>query len=152
MWANMYAAYDALSGSMQSFLSGMTAIHDFMMAFGPSVSRLQKNPEALVRKQQENPPAEHPVIRTHPETGKKGIYVNSAFTSHIVGMKKEESKAILNFLYQHVATPEFSCRFKWTQNTVAFWDNRCTQHYAHADYFPHERNMHRIALKGEKPS
>jgi taurine dioxygenase len=97
------------------------------------------------------PRAEHPIVRTHPETGKKCLFVNRFFTTHIVGLRKSESEAILEMLYRHVETPELSMRFKWTPNSVAFWDNRCTQHHALWDYYPHRRYGHRVTVCGQKP-
>ncbi|MGE0796773.1 MAG: taurine dioxygenase [Lautropia sp.] len=151
MWANMYEAYDTLSGAMQRFLGEHRAVHDFTMAFGPTVARLQADPEKMNRKRAEHPPVEHPIVRTHPVTGRKALYVNSAFTSHVKDMTASESESLLAFLYRHLQTPEFTCRFRWQRHSMAFWDNRCTQHYALADYFPQRRLMHRIALKGERP-
>ena len=97
------------------------------------------------------PRAEHPIVRTHPETGKKCLFVNRFFTTHIVGPHKSESDAILEMLYRHIETPELSMRFKWTPNSVAFWDNRCTQHHALWDYYPHRRYGHRVTVRGQKP-
>src|SRR5262249_16685489 len=95
--------------------------------------------------------AEHPIVRTHLETGKKCLFVNRFFTTHIVGLRKNESDAILEMLYRHIETPELSMRFKWTPNSVAFWDNRCTQHHALWDYYPHRRYGHRVTVCGQKP-
>ena len=97
------------------------------------------------------PRAEHPIVRTHPETGKKCLFVNRFFTTHIVGLRQSESDAILEMLYRHIETPELSMRFKWTSNSVAFWDNRCTQHHALWDYYPHRRYGHRVTVCGQKP-
>ena len=94
---------------------------------------------------------EHPVIRTHPETGKKAIYVNAAFTQHIVGMDKTESDSLLAHLYAQAAIPEYQCRFRWSQNAIAFWDNRSSQHYAASDYFPAVRRMERVTVIGDRP-
>ena len=99
----------------------------------------------------EYPPAQHPVVRTHPETGEKSLYVNRAFTSHIVGMKPDESERMLEFLYSRASIPEYQCRFRWRKNSIAFWDNRAVQHYAVSDYFPHRREMHRVTVIGDTP-
>jgi taurine dioxygenase len=97
------------------------------------------------------PRAEHPVVRTHAVTGKKALYVNRGFTNHIVGIPRDESDAILSYLYQHAENPLFQCRFRWTKNAIAFWDNRCSQHRAMWDYWPHTRSGNRVTVKGERP-
>jgi len=159
LWASMYAAYEALSDGMQHFLSGLTAIHDFEHVFfgkdGYGVGG-QMSPQERAAKIAEGrkrwPLTEHPVIRTHPETGRQALYVNSIFTVSISGMKERESRALLDMLYQHIALPEFQVRFKWRRNSIAVWDNRCTQHYALADYWPQVRVMHRATLsETERP-
>jgi taurine dioxygenase len=96
-------------------------------------------------------PAEHPIVRTHPETGRKALYINSIFTQRVRGVIRKESLAILDYLLDHLRTPEFTCRFHWTRNSVAFWDNRCTQHYAIADYGGAHRLMHRVTVNGGRP-
>ena len=152
MWANMYAAYEALSDRMQQFLSGLTAVHDYAHGFAPDQLRdPRKAAEDLAKARADYPPVEHPVIRTHPATGRKALYVNICFTSHIAGMKPAESRALLGFLYEHLAKPEFTCRHRWRANDVAFWDNRVTQHYALNDYFPARRVMHRTTIIGDRP-
>lgn len=161
MWASMYAAYDALSDNMQRFLSGLTAIHDFEhIFFGNQVIQYNhgsKDPkeraEKLALSRERYPVMEHPVVRTHPRTGRRALFVNSIFTVAIKDMKQSESRALLDFLYQHVSTPEFQVRFKWRKNSIAFWDNRWTQHYALADYWPQTRVMYRATLQGSsRPS
>src|SRR5664279_3186700 len=97
------------------------------------------------------PRAEHPVVRTHPVTGKKALYVNRGFTRHIIGIPRDESDAMLGYLYQHAENPLFQCRFRWSENAIAFWDNRCTQHRAMWDYWPHTRSGTRVTVKGERP-
>ena len=97
------------------------------------------------------PMVEHPVVRTHPETGRKAIYVNAAFTQHIVGMEKADSDALLAHLYAQAAIPEYQCRFRWEPNSIAFWDNRASQHYAASDYFPAVRRMERVTVIGDRP-
>ena len=145
LFASMYAAYEALSDRMKAYLAGLTALHD-----GESVYRgLYAN--AGVADKPAYPSAEHPVIRTHPVTGKKALYVNRGFTRHIIGIPRDESDAILAYLYQHAENPLFQCRFRWTENAIAFWDNRCAQHRAMWDYWPHTRSGTRVTIQGERP-
>lgn len=150
LWASMTAAFDALSPNMQKLLQGLTAVHDFRQGFKESLAE----PDGQKRLQpalDANPPVQHPVVRTHPESGKKLIFVNELFTSHILELKAQESQALLGFLFEHIKTPEFSCRFHWNNNAIAFWDNRSTQHKPINDYFPAHRRMERIAIDGDKP-
>ena len=97
------------------------------------------------------PKVEHPIVRTHPETGRKGTYVNAAFTQHIVGMDEDESRALLAHLYAQAAIPEYQCRFRWQTHSIAFWDNRSSQHYAASDYWPAVRRMERVTIVGDRP-
>ncbi len=146
LFASMYAAYDALSDRMRSLLAGLTAVHDG----GPyyrGVNRLIGRDDGG----RTYPRAEHPVIRTHPVTGRKTIFVNEMFTTHLVGVPTAESDAILAFLFRHVTNPQFQCRFRWAENSIAFWDNRCVQHHALWDYFPHTRSGYRVTVRGERP-
>ena len=148
MWASMYAAYEALSDTMQRLLSGLIAIHDTSRTF----SRDNYNIEHIGGKRAEQVvTAEHPIVRTHPETGRKALFVNSAFTHSIKGMKPVESTALLEFLYRHIETPDFTCRFRWRKNSMAMWDNRCTQHRVVADNLAAYRRMERITIRGDKP-
>jgi taurine dioxygenase len=144
MWASMTAAYDALSQPMQQALSGLRAVHS-----GAGFRRIAKQNQAETLAQNET--TTHPVIRTHPETGRKGIFVNSTFTKSIDGMKPRESRALLDFLFEHVTSPEFSCRFRWRKDSIAMWDNRCTQHRVVADNLPAYRRMERVTLIGDRP-
>ncbi len=144
LFASMGAAHDALSEPMKRFLEGLTAIHD-----GEHVYRGRYEIESPADKVY--PKAEHPVIRTHPVSGRKTLFVNSSFTTRIVQLRKAESDAVLGMLYRHIETPEFHCRFQWRPNSVAFWDNRCTQHYALNDYHGHRREMHRVTIEGDRP-
>jgi taurine dioxygenase len=144
MWASMYAAYDALSDSMQRLLSSLEAYHD-----GGGFKAVATDEQRKTLEQDQT--AIHPVIRTHPVTGRKTIFVNSTFTKYIVGMKRAESRAILSFLYDHMATPEFTCRFRWRKNSIAMWDNRCTQHRVIADNLKDLRRMERITICGDGP-
>lgn len=151
LFASMSAAYDGLSDQMKSMLSDLTAVHDFSYGFKESLAE-PGGAERLAPMVAANPPVEHPVIRTHPVSGKKCIYVNSLFTVRIKGMHEKESRALLDFLYQHVTTPEFTCRFDWQPDSVAFWDNRITQHKPVNDYWPGHRRMQRITIDdGERP-
>jgi taurine dioxygenase len=150
LWASMTAAYEGLSFHMQTFLEGLIAVHDFSHGFRESLAE-PGGKERLADAVAANPPVKHPVIRTHPETGKKVIFVNSLFTTHIEGMRPAESEAILAFLYQHVVTPEYTCRFQWQPHSIAIWDNRSTQHKPINDYFPAHRRMERITIDGDKP-
>lgn len=146
LFSCMYAAYRALSPAMQTWLSGLKAMHESEHNLGAyfgakaSGSRDGKFPEAA-----------HPVVRTHPETGKKALFVNAAFTTRILGLTPDESHALLGFLYQHIAAPRFQCRFSWRKNSIAFWDNRCAQHMALWDYYPHTRSGHRATIAGDRP-
>jgi len=143
MFANMYRAYEMLSEPVREMLEGLTAIHD-----GEHVYRGRYG---LKDEGKVFPRAEHPVIRKHPVTGKKLLFVNRGFTTRIVQLKWHESAAILEMLYRHVETPELCCRFKWRPNSIAFWDNRCVQHHALWDYYPAKRYGHRVTICGDKP-
>ena len=141
----MYAAYDSLSERMKAYLDELTALHD-----GEPIYRgLYANYGVADRPSY--PRAEHPVVRTHPVTGKKALYVNSGFTRHIIGPPSDESDAILSYLYRHMENPLFQCRFRWSETAIAFWDNRCAQHRALWDYWPHTRAGTRVTVKGERP-
>lgn len=152
MWANAYAAFEALSDRMQRYLDGLVAVHSAgEVRFDKLYDKSDGRREEATGQSNIRAPVEHPVVRTHPVTGRKALYVNSIFTRRIRGMSRKESRAVLDFLYDHIATPEFSCRFRWRKNSVAFWDNRCTQHYAVADYGGAHRLMHRVTVNGERP-
>jgi taurine dioxygenase len=152
LWANMQAAYEALSKPMRDFLIGLDAVHDFARGF-PARGIVAKSAGAdkHARALEEHPPVIHPVIRTHPETGADSLFVNYGFTSRIKGITRAESDAILNMLFAHVQKPEFHVRWTWKPNAIAFWDNRVTQHYAVNDYLPARRIMHRATVLGDKP-
>ena len=145
LFSSMYAAYDALSDQMKKILDPMVAVHGSEHVYSHHYA------DKGVLRRNEYPHAEHSVIRTHPVTGRKGIYVNSTFTTHITGLKPKESSALLSFLYEHVSNPLFQCRFKWAKNSMAFWDNRCVQHFAVWDYFPETRSGVRVTVAGERP-
>ena len=150
MFANQYAAYDALSETMKGLLGGLVGISSSARA---DVSKTRED-RVKTDGKSEAPKeyrAEHPVVRTHPETGRKALYVNVAHTSGIKGMTNEESAPLLEFLFRHQVKPEFTCRFAWEPNVIAFWDNRCAQHNPVNDYHGFRRVMQRITLKGERP-
>jgi len=147
MYASMYAAYDALSDSMKDFLGGLQARHESRHVHGGRYEYKGK----LRDGEDVYPEAVHPVVRTHPVTGRKGLYVNSGFTTRIEGLTSRESRALLDFLFEHIKTPEFQCRFHWRDNSVAFWDNRCVQHRALWDYFPAVRHGYRVTVQGDRP-
>jgi len=148
VFASMSSAYEGLSDSMQNFLSGLTAVHDFSYGFRESLEE-SGGRERLAEMVRDNPPVEHPVVRTHPQSGKQALFVNSLFTSRIKGMKQNESEAILQFLFTHMVTPEYTCRFRWQEDSVAFWDNRITQHKPINDYWPARRKLQRITIDGD---
>jgi alpha-ketoglutarate-dependent taurine dioxygenase len=143
LFASMYAAYDTLSEPMKRFLEPLTAMHE-----GEHVYRGRYGVDDTGKT---FPRAEHPVIRTHPVSGRKALFVNSGFTTRIVQLARSESDAVLQFLFRHVETPELHCRFRWRVNSVAFWDNRCVQHHAMWDYYPQRRHGHRVTIRGERP-
>lgn len=140
VFANMYKAYETLSDRMKAHLEGLTAVHDSNLVF----RHITPDDIALPRHS-------HPVIRTHPVSGRKALYVNRGFTTHIEGLPVTESRALLAYLYDHIQHPQFQCRFKWRPHSIAFWDNRCAQHVANWDYFPQLRSGFRIQIAGEKP-
>ncbi len=153
MWASMTAAYNALSKPMQKFLQGLEAVHDFAFAFtAEGLAGSQAGREKYEKAVAANPPVTHPVIRSHPETGEPGIFVNSVFTRRIKGLRREESKALMAFLNNHIQQPEFVVRWRWRPGDVAFWDNRNTQHRAVDDFLPHRRIMTRATVLGDKPA
>jgi taurine dioxygenase len=143
MFANMYLAYEALSEPIRKLIGGLAAVHDGAKRYRGNYGSSEPG--------KTYPRAEHPIVRTHPVTGRKGLFVNRFFTTHVVGLRTEESDAILEMLYRHIETPEFCMRFKWQPNSIAFWDNRCAQHHALWDYYPNKRYGHRVTICGDKP-
>ena len=143
LFVNMYAVYETLSPSMQSLLEGLTAHH--------SSAGYSGRYEDKARRDGVFPRAIHPVVRTHPSSGKKALFVNEGFTTHIDGLHREESQAILQMLFRLIREPRFQVRFTWRKHSVAMWDNRCTQHHALWDYFPHVRSGYRVTIRGERP-
>jgi taurine dioxygenase len=151
LWANMYVAYEALSDPMRQLLSSLRAVHSFAKNFTPERFRalgIEDRREAMYAA---NPPVSHPVARTNPATGRKALFVNQDFTSHIEGLSRKESDALLRFLFEHMAQPEFQVRWRWETGNVAFWDNRWAQHCALADYYPQRRVVRRATIAGEIP-
>jgi taurine dioxygenase len=145
LFADMEAAYEGLSPAMKDWVCSLTATHDIARVFA---GRLGKTPEELHEKY---PPQHHPVVRTHPETGRRSLYVNTGFTTHIDGLSTKESDWLLAHLYSQATLPEYQCRFVWQADSIAFWDNRSCQHYAASDYFPARRVMERVTVAGSKP-
>jgi taurine dioxygenase len=146
LFADMAGAFDALNDATKDQIRGMTAIHDFTHSFGRGQTE-----EVKAKMRAANPSVEHPVVRTHPETGRETLYVNVGFTERLVGMDDDASTALLRRLYRSAWSPDVQVRFKWTANSVAFWDNRATQHYAVNDYLPAKRVVERVTIVGDKP-
>jgi len=150
MWLNLYAAYESLSAPFREFVCGLTAVHNIVRSMPLDFTDRAEAPRQLERMQETTPPVEHPVVRTHPETGRKCLFVNRNFTSHIKGLERAESDAVIGYLLSHIEQPEFQCRFHWRPGSIAMWDNRCTQHYALVDYRS-RRVMHRVTVCGDRP-
>ena len=146
MFSNMYMAYDSLSKPMQNFLNGLRASHESEHFYR---NRYEKQDQLDPKKKY--PSAIHPIVRTHPETKKKALYINKFFTTRIEGLSKQESKLILEFLFNHCEKTDFQIRYRWNKNDMAFWDNRCTLHKAIWDYHPMERKGRRVTIKGTIP-
>ena len=155
IFASTERAYDALSEGLRRMLDGLVAVHSASRAYDPAnVGEAKYRGEAPMRYRWSESIREevlHPVVRTHPETGRKSIYVNPMFTLRIRGLAEAESGALLGFLFAHCAKPDWSCRFRWTPGAVAIWDNRCAWHYALDDYREFERVMHRVTIAGDRP-
>lgn len=152
LWASGIAAWEALSKPWQTMLVGLTAEHDFLKSF--PAHRFARTPAERVqweKARNDHPPRLHPVVRTHPASGRQGLFVNEGFTSRIVELGAGESDAVLRQLFAHLSKPEFTVRWRWKLGDVAFWDNRLTQHYATADYLPARRVMHRATILGDVP-
>ena len=149
-FANQYLAYEALSDGMKRLLEGLTAVFSSALA-GAALTREDRAKDSPAEGGAQDHFCEHPAVRTHPETGRKALYVNGAHTERFKGMTKEESAPILNYLFQHQVKPEFTCRFSWRPGSLAFWDNRAGQHNPVNDYHGFRRVMHRITLAGDTP-
>ena len=141
-FANMYLAYEALSQPIKRLVGELSAFHTSAHVYSRG---------AYSRADKKFPETVHPIVRTHPITGRKCLFVNRGFTTRIEGLKRHESDALLEMLLRHVETPEFQCRFQWRKHSVAFWDNRCALHRATFDYFPQVRHAHRVTIKGDRP-
>jgi len=153
LWCNMYAAYEGLSDQMKAHLEGLTAVHDFMKLYERPIKKKLwegKSREGMEGARREFPPVSHPMVKVNPDTGRKALFVNESFTRHVDGMSESESRVLLGFLFEAVRTPEYQVRYVWSKGTVAVWDNRSTNHYAAADYYPSGRLMHRVTVL-EKP-
>jgi taurine dioxygenase len=154
LWANMYDAYEALSPGMQRMLNGLRAMHSGR-PYGRSGVPKDLKTSRSIQIERENPDADrevaHPVVRVHPESGRKALFVNSIYTTRFEDMTEAESRPLLDFLFQHCLRPEFTCRFRWASGSLALWDNRCTLHYAVNDYDGQRRLMHRTTIAGERP-
>jgi taurine dioxygenase len=148
LFANQYLAYEALSGELRKRLDTLVGINSSLKA---DASRTREDRLRAAGVESKVLIGEHPVIRTHPETGRKALYVNVGHTTHFKGMTEEESRPLLGFLFRHQIQPEFTCRFRWEPGSLAFWDNRCAQHNAVNDYQGFRRVMHRVTLAGERP-
>jgi len=153
IWVSQAAAYDALSDRMKQYLAGMRAEHRTIKAFGDDIrSNLWKDDAGRQRFEQLKAlaPVDHPVIRTHPVSGRQALFVNEGYTTRLLGVERKESEAVLNYLFDHLRTPEFQIRHLWRKGDLVVWDNRITQHYAVADYAA-RRLMYRITIKGDQP-
>jgi taurine dioxygenase len=149
LFANMYLAYETLSDGMKRMLDGLVAVNSSAKA---DASRTREDRmKDRAREAARDYVAAHPVVRRHPETGRRALYVNVAHTVRFDGMTEEESAPLLAFLFQHQIRPEFTCRFRWRPGSIAFWDNRCAQHHAINDYRGHRRLLHRVTLAGDTP-
>lgn len=149
LFASMYAAYEALSDGMKQMLGGLNAVHSSRHVFGASANTPADLDNRLGNQEAATQDSVHPVVLTHPRSGKRALYVNPGFTVRFEGWTDQESEPLLKFLYQHAARPEFSYRFQWAPGSLAFWDNRCTWHFAVNDYQGQRRLLHRITLEGE---
>jgi taurine dioxygenase len=146
LFADMEAAYAGLGPELQERLLGLAAVHDLTRVASSIAGR-----EMAATLREQYPPVEHPVVRTHPVTGRRSIYVNAAFTTYVVGLGAAESAELLGLLYRQAAIPEYQCRLRWAPDTLALWDNRCVQHYAVSDYWPAKRLMERVTIAGDRP-
>lgn len=145
LWLSLSSAWESLPAGIQSELEELSAVHD-MGDFRNNFALGENDATKVVEAHQKFGSAIHPLVKTHPVTGKRFLYINESFTQQIIGMRATESNQMLNYLYRHIEQPENQVRFKWTEGALAIWDNRCTWHYATADYLPQSREMHRITV------
>ena len=150
LFANMEAAYDGLDEETRTRIDSLEAVHD-NEGFLDGMKRQGATDEAVEAMRRKYPPSVHPVVRTHPVSGRKSLYVNRAFTRRIVDMAPDESEALLEKLFLQAWIPDYQCRFRWRPDSLAFWDNRAAQHYAAADYWPERREMERVTIIGDRP-
>ncbi len=146
LWADMGAAYDLLPDATKAEIDGLVALHDFTRAFGYG-----RPPEVQEKMRRKYPTSEHPVVRTHPETGRRTLYVNASFTCGIKDMAPEDGRGLLDRLQRQATIPDVQCRFRWEPGSVAFWDNRATQHIVSNDFLPARRVMERVTIVGDRP-
>ncbi len=146
LWTDMEAVYEGLDGELKQRIEGRVAVHDFVHTFGRGLSEAER-----AEKREQFPPAHHPIVRTHPVTKRRCLYVNPIFTRHVEGLAEAESRALLTRLYSEIDVPEYQVRFRWAPDSIAFWDNRSTQHYASSDYWPKRRVMERLTIIGDRP-
>ena len=149
LFANQYMAYETLSEGLKKTLDGLVGVNT---STKPEVARTREDRLRDAGAELKVLAAAHPVVRTHPETGRKALYVNNAHTTHFEGWTEQESRSLLDYLFEHQVMPEFTCRFRWGQGSLAIWDNRCVQHNPVNDYQGFRRKMHRVTLVGDKPS
>lgn len=146
LWADAAAAYEGLADEVRQRIEGRTATHDLLFDFSDRIE-----PERRAAMAAEFPPQHHPIVRTHPDTGKRVLFVNASFTSRIDGLPEAEGAPLLAHLLEQFKVPEYQVRFRWSSNAVAIWDNRATQHYPVADYWPARRLMERVTIRGARP-
>jgi alpha-ketoglutarate-dependent taurine dioxygenase len=150
-WTNQEAAYEGLSAPMRAFIDGLTAVHSGEREFGGFLARRGHGNEWEGESYDRLAPVEHPVVRTHPETGRRSLFVNEAFTQCINGLTRRESNTLLRFLYDHATQPQYVVRYHWRAGDVAFWDNRVTQHSVVQDFGDQPRVIQRVTIRGDRP-
>ena len=154
LFSNQYLAYESLSPGLRRTLDGLTAVHSSKRVYGDRQAEMDLKDEYLMvsKAEAQAEESEHPVVRTHPETGRRSLFVNDHYTIRFKGMTEAESAPLLDFLLEHAIRPEFTCRFRWQRHSIAVWDNRCVLHNPVADYHGHRRLMHRVVVRGDRPS